>query len=108
MFGENTGHDYRTSWYMVMRLRCAMKSDVLPLEGEVEVDETFIGGKEAQQAQESSVTAKPASYGKVAVIGAISRKGMIVAKVIENTDTTDSRRFRPPDRINTGEVSCDR
>jgi transposase-like protein len=86
MFGENTGHDYRTSWYMVMRLRCAMKSDVLPLEGEVEVDETYIGGKEANK-HKSRRHGKTGSYGKVAVIGAISRKGMIVAKVIENTDT---------------------
>jgi transposase-like protein len=88
MFGEDSGSDYRTSWYMVMRLRCAMKSDVLPLEGEVEVDETFIGSKaHNMHAIDRKRAALTGTKGKVAVIGAISRKGMIVAKVIENTDT---------------------
>ncbi|MGO9453313.1 MAG: IS1595 family transposase [Candidatus Binataceae bacterium] len=86
MFGEDSGSDYRTSWYMVMRLRCAMKSDVLPLEGIVEVDETYVGGKEFNK-HKSKRKGLVGSAGKVAVIGAISRKGMIVAKVIENTDT---------------------
>ena len=99
MFGENTGHDYRTSWYMVMRLRCAMKSDVLPLEGEVEVDETFVGGKARNMhASDRKRAALTGTKGKVAVIGAISRKGMIVAKVIENTDT-DTRSFCSRNRI---------
>jgi transposase-like protein len=94
MFGEDSGSDYRTSWYMVMRLRCAMKSDVLPLEGEVEVDETFIGGKAANMhAKDRKRAALTGTKGKVAVIGAISRKGMIVAKVIENTDTPTLDRF---------------
>jgi transposase-like protein len=88
MFGEDSGSDYRTSWYMVMRLRCAMKSDVLPLDGIVEVDETFIGGKaHNMHASERKRAALTGTKGKIAVIGAISRKGMIVAKVIENTDT---------------------
>jgi IS1 family transposase len=65
-----------------------MKSDVLPLEGEVEVDETFVGGKaHNMHAKARKAAALTGTKGKVAVIGAISRKGMIVAKVIENTDT---------------------
>src|ERR1041385_8005969 len=47
IFGEDSGSDYRTSWYMCMRWRAAMKGDyVSPLGGEVEVDETFVGGRE--------------------------------------------------------------
>lgn len=88
MFGEDSGSDYRTSWYMVMRLRCAMKSDVLPFDGIVEVDETFIGDKaHNMHAKDRKHAALTGTKGKVAVIGAISRKGMIVAKVIQNTDT---------------------
>jgi len=38
--------DYRTAWYMVMRIRAAMKDEALAkLLGTIEVDETFIGGK---------------------------------------------------------------
>src|SRR5208283_5919600 len=38
--------DYRTAWYMCMRIRCAMEDTEFPkLMGEVEVDETYMGGK---------------------------------------------------------------
>ena len=47
MFGENSTHDYHTSWYICMRWRAAMAGDMYkPLSGEVEVDETYIGGKD--------------------------------------------------------------
>ena len=48
IFGEESTHAYRTTWYVAMRLRAAMRGDVIPMLGEdggaVEVDETFIGG----------------------------------------------------------------
>jgi transposase-like protein len=88
IFGEESTHAYHTSWYLCMRWRCAMKSDVLPLEGIVEIDETFIGGKaHNMHASKRKALGLVGTKNKVAVIGAIARKGMIVAKVIENTDT---------------------
>jgi transposase-like protein len=86
IFGENSGTDWRTAWYICHRWRAAMKGDVFPLTGEVEVDEAFIGGKDKNKHRNkrSHITG---GSGKVAVIGAISRKGMVVARVIENTDT---------------------
>ncbi len=86
--GEDSGHDYRTTWYMCQRWRAAMKGDVMPLTGEVEIDETFVGGKAANMhASKRKALGLTGIKNKVAVIGAIARKGMIVAKVIENTDT---------------------
>jgi hypothetical protein len=41
IFGEDSGSDYRTSWFMCMRWRAAMKGDAFSLTGEIEVDETF-------------------------------------------------------------------
>ena len=47
MFGENSTHDYHTSWYICMRWRAAMAGDMYqPLKGIVEVDETYVGGKD--------------------------------------------------------------
>jgi transposase-like protein len=86
IFGEESTHAYHTSWYMVMRWRAAMKGDAFPLTGEIEVDETFVGGKEANRHRSKRLDVVGIG-GKVAVIGAIARKGSVVAKVIENTDT---------------------
>ncbi len=72
-FGEDSGHDYRTTCYMCTRWRAAMKSDVLPLEGEVEVDETFIGGKER--------TSTPASASTLAL--AVRAKSRSSARLLE-------------------------
>src|SRR6266446_4423169 len=40
------GVSYKTAWYLCHRIRAAMKElNPVPLRGEVEVDETWIGGK---------------------------------------------------------------
>jgi transposase-like protein len=89
IFGERSGSDWRTTWYICHRWRAAIKGEVLPpLTGEVEVDETFVGGKaHNMHAKARKAAALVGTKNKVAVIGAIARKGMIVAKVIENADT---------------------
>src|ERR1700722_14153465 len=86
VFGERSGTDWRTCWYICHRWRAAMKGDAFSLSGEIEIDETYVGGKEADK-HKSKRKGLVGSAGKVAVIGAISRKGMVIAKVIENTDT---------------------
>src|SRR5277367_561638 len=88
VFGERSGTDWRTCWYICHRWRAAMKGDAFSLDGEVEVDETYVGGKaHNMHASRRKALGLTGTKNKVAVIGAISRKGMIVAKVIENTDT---------------------
>lgn len=86
VFGEHSGSDYHTTWYMCHRWRSAMSGNVAPLKGEVEVDETFVGGKDKNRHRSKKVKGT-GTAGKVAIIGALSRKGNVVARVIENTDT---------------------
>ena len=72
-----------------MRLRAAMHDpDFRQLMGIVEVDETFIGGKDKNRHWDNKITCSRwrVKAGKVGVIGAISRKGNVVCQIIENTD----------------------
>jgi transposase-like protein len=84
---------YETAWYMCHRIRAAMKDKDFPkLLGQVEVDETFVGGKEKNKHKWQRLNTR-GTTGKVAVIGAISRKGNLVCQMIENTDTGTLDRF---------------
>lgn len=80
--------DYRTAWYMCHRIRAAMKDgDFAKLMGVVEVDETYIGGKDKNRHRRKKMHVKGASsVSKIAVVGAIARKGNVVCQMIENAD----------------------
>lgn len=94
IFGEDSGTDWRTCWYICHRWRAAMKGDAFPLDGQIEVDETFVGGKNKNRHRSKRLPGTGGEVtGKVGVIGAISRKGMVVAQTIENTDTPTLDRF---------------
>lgn len=78
---------YRTAWYMCHRIRAAMKDGgFAKLMGEVEVDETYIGGKNSNRHMGKKSPYHGGSRDKIAVIGAIARKGNVVCQIIENTD----------------------
>jgi transposase-like protein len=83
---KEIGVTQKTSWFMLQRLREACGSDPLcgggKLGGDVEVDECFIGGKEANKHERKRLHAGRGGVGKIAVIGLRERGGRTVAMPI--------------------------
>jgi transposase-like protein len=86
---RSLGITQKSAWFMLHRIRAAMQTGSFEkLSGDVECDETFIGGLAKnmhKHKREQKIQGRDAS-GKTAVFGALERKGRVLAKVIQSTD----------------------
>ena len=75
----------KTAWYMQTRIRAEManKTNSILLQGIIEADETYIGGKPRKENKKEDREPAPRGRGtsKTAVIGAVERGGQVVAEV---------------------------
>ncbi len=98
------GITYKTAWYAQMRVRCAMVDDGEELlEGILEMDETYVGGKPRRRgvkidpsvASLSTVTTEKPKRGrgtsKIPVVGIVERSGKkrVVTKVMDTLTSRD-------------------
>ena len=83
----------RTAWFMLGRLREACGGDLDKLKGIVEVDETFVRGKERNKHASKRLRAGRGTVGKATVAGARQRKGKVRAKPVSGTDTAALQGF---------------
>jgi hypothetical protein len=82
----------KTAWYMCHRIRTALVEDIEKLGGIVEVDETFVGGKAHNKHKDPGSNDPPSGRGgigsgKTPVVGAVQRRGNVVARVIDTVST---------------------
>lgn len=85
---KEIGVTQKSAWFMLQRLReaCGNDDDLDKLRGDVEIDETFVGGKERNKHERKKLKAGRGSVGKTAVLGMRERGGRTRAFVIESTD----------------------
>lgn len=75
---RKTGVTYKTAWRMFKQIRSMLDEGHNPFTKEVEVDETYIGGKRHGKRGRGA-------EGKTAVIGIAQRKGKITTNIVADT-----------------------
>jgi len=73
---RQVGVTYKTAWRMQKQIRLLMLDDGALLKGEVEADETWIGGKRKRKNYKDN---------KTIVFGAVERKGKVSTRIIRDT-----------------------
>ncbi|HZP06779.1 MAG TPA: IS1595 family transposase [Terracidiphilus sp.] len=94
---KEIGVQQKSAWFMLHRLREACGGELAKLQGVVEVDEAFFGGKEANKHESKKLNAGRGSVGKVAVVGLRERGGnqprrrLKMVKIFKNYSTEKQR-----------------
>jgi len=87
--GRALGTTQKTAWFMLHRIRLAMKTGTFrKLSGTVESDETFIGGKAKnmhKKVREKKIRGR-GTVSKAIVQGLLEREGEVRMQVVGNTD----------------------
>ena len=84
---KEIGITQKSAWFMLHRLREACGSKFEKLTGIIEIDETYVGGIEANKHKKKKLNAGRGAVGKTAVLGMRERaSGKVKAKPIANTD----------------------
>jgi len=83
---KEIGVTQKSAWFMLQRLREACAGKGGKLNGIVEIDEAFIGGKEANKHEAKKLKLGRGSVGKTAVMGLRERGGRTMAMTVAATD----------------------
>jgi transposase-like protein len=111
---RDLGVTQKTAWFMLHRIRKAMQTGSFQrkLQGHVEVDETFIGGKARfMHKSKRAKVFKRGPSGKTIVVGVLERGGHVRTEVVENREraavqTIVRENVEPGSELSTDEWSA--
>ena len=84
---KTLGVTQKTAWFLAHRIRAALKEGNGGMfNGQTEVDETYIGGKEKNRHKSKKLKAGRGPVGKAAVVGLKQRGGRVIAYAITKTN----------------------
>src|SRR6266852_6346506 len=88
---RDIGVTQKTAWFMLHRIRLAAHDGGFTLSGEVELDETFIGGKarNMHKAKRERVITGRGPQGKEIVFGMVERGGKVIAGHVDSRKRKD-------------------
>lgn len=87
---KDLGIQQKSAWFMLHRIRLAMQTGTFEkLSGEVEADETYIGGlaRNMDKSKRAEKITGTGGSGKVAVMGLLERHGEVRTKILPDTKT---------------------